>query len=91
MRLPAHWTGLQGKIADAFNMIVESNARMASELERIGAVVGKQGKARQCVRFGPSGGAWSAMEASVNTLIDDFLWPTTEVTRALAAVAKGDL
>ena len=31
------------------------------------------------------------MEASVNTLIDDLLWPTTEVTRALAAVAKGDL
>ena len=31
------------------------------------------------------------MEASVNTLIDDLLWPTTEVTRTIAAVAKGDL
>ena len=31
------------------------------------------------------------METSVNTLIDDLLWPTTEVTRVLAAVAKGDL
>src|SRR5471032_1845490 len=31
------------------------------------------------------------MEASVNTLIDDLLWPTAEVTRAIAAVAKGDL
>src|SRR5678810_922472 len=31
------------------------------------------------------------MEASVNTLIDDLVWPTTEVTRAIAAVAKGDL
>ena len=29
------------------------------------------------------------METSVNTLIDDLLWPTTEVTRALAAVAQG--
>ena len=28
---------------------------------------------------------------SVNTLIDDLLWPTAEVTRAIAAVAKGDL
>ena len=36
-------------------------------------------------------GAWGEMETSVNTLIDDLLWPTTEVTRALAAVAKGDL
>src|SRR4051794_29113619 len=31
------------------------------------------------------------MEASVNTLIDDLLWPTTEVTRAITAVAQGDL
>ena len=31
------------------------------------------------------------MERSFNTLVDDLLWPTTEVTRAIAAVAKGDL
>src|SRR5438128_7244264 len=31
------------------------------------------------------------MEDSVNTLIDDLLWPTREVTRAVAAVAQGDL
>jgi HAMP domain-containing protein len=28
---------------------------------------------------------------SINTLIDDLVWPTTEVTRAVGAVAKGDL
>src|SRR5881398_2230854 len=31
------------------------------------------------------------MEASVNTLIDDLLWPTREVTRVIGAVAQGDL
>ncbi|HEY7780326.1 MAG TPA: response regulator [Ktedonobacterales bacterium] len=31
------------------------------------------------------------MEVSINTLIDDLLRPTTEVTRAIAAVAQGDL
>ena len=36
-------------------------------------------------------GAWGEMEASVNTLIGDLLWPTTEVTRTITAVAKGDL
>ena len=91
MRLPGDWTGLEGKIADTFNEIVASNARMASELERVGTVVGKQGQTRQRVKFGRPTGAWGEMEASVNTLIDDLLWPTTEVTRALAAVAKGDL
>src|SRR5918999_989602 len=91
VRLPGDWTGIEGKIADTFNHIVASNARMASELERVGTVVGKQGKTRQRVKFGQSSGAWGEMETSVNTLIDDLLWPTHEVTRALAAVAKGDL
>jgi HAMP domain-containing protein/CheY-like chemotaxis protein len=91
VRLPGDWTGLEGKIADTVNEIVSSNARMASELERVGKVVGKQGKTRQRVKFGRPSGAWGEMETSVNTLIDDLLWPTTEVTRALAAVAKGDL
>jgi methyl-accepting chemotaxis protein len=31
------------------------------------------------------------MEVSVNTLVEDLLRPTTEVTRAIAAVARGDL
>src|SRR5687768_9287945 len=91
VRLPGHWTGVEGKIADTFNEIVAANAKMAGELERVGMVVGKQGKTRQRVKFPRSTGAWGEMETSVNTLIDDLLWPTHEVTRALAAVAKGDL
>jgi CheY-like chemotaxis protein len=91
VRLPGSWTGVEGKIADTFNDIVTANARFAGELERVGAVVGKQGKTRQRVKSGAARGAWSEMETSVNTLIDDLLWPTSEVTRALAAVAKGDL
>jgi len=31
------------------------------------------------------------MEGSINALIDDLLWPTMAVTRAIAAVARGDL
>ena len=91
VRLPGDWTGLAGKIADTFNSIVAANARMAEELERVGEVVGRQGKTRQRARFGGQGGAWVEMEASVNTLVDDLLRPTTEVTRAIAAVAQGDL
>src|SRR5256712_42496 len=91
VRLPHHWTGLPGKIADTFNAIVASNERMAAELQRVGHVVGKQGKVRQRVKFGLTHGAWGEMETSVNTLIDDLLWPTTEVTRAISAVAQGDL
>src|SRR5258708_829472 len=91
VRLPGHWTGLVGKIGDAVNDVVAANQKMADQLERVGQVVGKEGKTRQRVRLPRQIGAWAGMETSVNTLIDDLLWPTTEVTRALAAVAQGDL
>src|SRR3989442_3177866 len=91
VRLPLDWTGLAGKAADAFNDIVASNKRMAEELERVGTVVGKEGTTRQRARFDRQSGAWGDMETSVNTLIEDLLWPTREMTRAIAAVAQGDL
>ncbi len=91
IRLPGDWTGLEGKIADTFNEIVAANQTMAQELKRVGQVVGKEGKTRERTRFHQSQGAWGEVEVSVNTLIDDLLRPTTEVTRAIAAVAQGNL
>lgn len=91
VRLPGDRIGIDGKIADTFNEIVVANARMAAELKRVGHVVGKKGQTSQRVRFEPLGGEWSEMESSINVLIDDLLRPTTEVTRAISAVAQGDL
>jgi HAMP domain-containing protein/CheY-like chemotaxis protein/signal transduction histidine kinase len=91
VRLPGDWTGLEGKLADTFNDIAASNKRMAEELESVGTVVGKEGKTRKRASFDRHSGAWGEMETSVNTLIDDLLWPTREVTRAISAVAQGDL
>ncbi len=91
VRLPGDLTGIEGKIADTFNDIVMANERMAAELKRVGLAVGKKGQTSQRVRFQPLGGEWGEMESSINVLIDDLLWPTTEVTRAVSAVAQGDL
>jgi HAMP domain-containing protein/CheY-like chemotaxis protein len=91
VRLPGDRTGIEGKIADTFNDIVSANQRMAQQLAEVGQVVGREGKTGKRVRFGTNDGAWGAMEDSVNTLIDDLLWPTEAVTRAVTAVAKGDL
>ncbi len=91
VRVPDDWIGLLGKIGDSVNDIIKANQQMADQLERVGQVVGKEGRTRQRVRFPRSIGSWAAMETSVNTLIEDLLWPTTEVTRSLDAVAQGDL
>ena len=91
IRMPGDGVGIEGKIADTFNDIIAANQRMATGLERVGEVVGRDGKTKQRVRFGVTSGAWGEMENSINTLIDDLVWPTTEVTRAITAVAQGDL
>ena len=91
VRLPVAWTGLKGKIADTFNDIVSSNERMAAELARVGQVVGREGRTRERARFQHARGAWGEMEISVNTLVEDLLRPTTDMTRAIGAVAQGNL
>jgi HAMP domain-containing protein/signal transduction histidine kinase/DNA-binding response OmpR family regulator len=91
VRLPGSLTGRAGKVADTFNDIVSANERMAEQLENVGQVVGREGKTRTRVKLGVGSGAWAEMETSINTLMDDLLWPTTAVTRTITAVAKGDL
>src|SRR6202789_572328 len=91
VRMPAHEPGLLGKIADTFNEIVANNQRMAQQLEHVGQLVGREGQTRHRVKLGIVAGSWGAMEGSINQLIDDLLWPTTEVTRAIEAVAQGNL
>src|ERR1051325_10616736 len=91
VRLPDTWTGINGKIADTFNEVVEMNQMMAAELERVGRVVGKEGKITQRARFKLIGGSWTGMLDSINGMIDDLVRPTSEMTRVIGAVAKGDL
>src|SRR5437879_4096193 len=60
VRLPVSWTGLQGKVADTFNDVIELNERMAAELERMSRVVGKEGKISQRASIGEVSGSWNA-------------------------------
>ncbi len=91
VRLPGDWPELWGRVADTFNDIVATNQRMAQQFDQVGQVVGREGMTKQRVRIGSAAGSWGEMETSINSLIDDLLWPTTEVTRTIRAVAQGDL
>ncbi|MEW6272678.1 MAG: HAMP domain-containing protein [Thermodesulfobacteriota bacterium] len=90
-RLPEHVDGIDGKIAQAFNDAIALNERMASELERLSRVVGREGKINQRASLGDVTGAWAASIDSVNSLIADVVHPTSETARVIGAVAKGDL
>ena len=90
-RLPMGLTGVEGKIADAFNEVVAMSERRARQAAHVARVVGKEGRLRQ--RMATSGfvGGWADEVEALNSLMDDLARPTTEVTRTIGAVAKGDL
>src|SRR3989442_1358983 len=90
-RLPDDWTGVAGKIADAFNELIRTNQRMTRELERIRRVVGKEGRITQRASLGDVSDSWARAIGSVNNLIGDLVHPTSEMARVIGAVAKGDL
>ncbi|MGI8609766.1 MAG: HAMP domain-containing protein [Candidatus Dormibacteria bacterium] len=90
-RMPMEWTGVAGKIADTLNDVIESNQRLEKELERVSRVVGKEGKIGQRVTLGGVNGGWAGSVESVNTLIEDLVRPTSEMSRVIGAVAGGDL
>jgi methyl-accepting chemotaxis protein len=91
VRLPEEWTGVAGKIADAFNQTVEMNERMAPEFEKLSRAVGKEGKVNQRASLGEARGSWASSVQHVNALVTDLVRPTTETARVIGAVAKGDL
>src|SRR5437879_11749744 len=73
VRMTGDHLGIEGKIADTFNESVAANQRMAQQLERVGQVVGREGKTRQRVKFDVTSGSWADPEGSVNTVVDAVL------------------
>src|SRR5437764_1288020 len=91
VRLPEHWTGIAGKIADMFNDVIRTNQRMTQELERIVRVVGKEGRITQRAALSNVSESWSDAIGCIKVLVEDLLRPTSEMARVIGAVAKGNL
>src|ERR1044072_3207977 len=79
VRLPEDLTGIDGRIADALNEVIEMNEKMVKEIERVSGVVGKEGKIAQRAALPSASGSWGTMVDAVNTLIDDMARPTSEM------------
>ena len=88
-RMPEHWTGVPGKIADTFNAVIKTNEGMTRELERIGRVVGKEGRMAERASIGEVTSCWADTIRSINNLIEDLAQPTNEVSTPFVACAIG--
>jgi len=91
VRMPADWIGIDGKIADTLNDIIELNDKVSRGINRAREQVGREGKLGERVSIGNLDGAWANEIDSINELISDLAQPTTDMARVIGAVAKGDL
>ncbi|HVO95259.1 MAG TPA: HAMP domain-containing protein, partial [Terriglobales bacterium] len=91
VRLPTHWVGIDGKIADTLNDIIEMMSDSTKEIERVSRVVGQEGKLSQRVALAAARGSWKSRVDAVNDLIENLVRPTAEMARVIGAVAKGNL
>ncbi len=83
--------GLIGTLAERINQLAALNERRTRELVRVSKVIGREGRMTERLDEVAAEGDWYTASATVNSLIDDLVRPTTEVARVIAAVAEGDL
>src|SRR5258708_11492269 len=79
------------KVARTVNRVISLNQTMAEEFERVGRLVGKEGKLEERAKLSGAKGSWGASVDSLNTLIGDLVQPTIEVARVIGSVAQGNL
>ena len=90
-RLPTDWSGVDARIAEAFNQSIANAERVTTEAARLSNAVGKEGRLTQRISAPGALGSWAEQVDAFNTLIDDLVRPTADIARTIGAVAKGDL
>jgi HAMP domain-containing protein len=91
VRLSAQKSGVMGDVAKAFNGLAERREGLTNELSRVSRVIGREGRMTERAQLKNGKGTWAESVSSVNSMIDDLVRPTIEVSRVLDAVAEGDL
>ncbi|MFF7969227.1 HAMP domain-containing protein [Streptomyces sp. NPDC007903] len=90
-RLTVSGDGVMSEIAAVFNEVADRNLHLTGELARVRRTVGREGKLTERLETGACEGSWAAAVENSNALVDDLVWPVSEVSRVLTAVAEGDL
>ncbi|MEU9402936.1 HAMP domain-containing protein [Streptomyces sp. NPDC048242] len=90
-RLTVSGDGVMSEIAAVFNEVADRNLHLTGELSRVRRMVGREGKLTERLETGACEGSWAAAVENSNALVDELVWPVSEVSRVLTAVAEGDL
>ena len=91
VRMTSEHDGINGRISETLNEIIELNEKMMLEFTKAGKIIGKQGKLTERIPLPKGRGSWVSGVDSLNTLISDLVHPTIEIAHVIGSVAKGDL
>jgi HAMP domain-containing protein/signal transduction histidine kinase/CheY-like chemotaxis protein len=91
VRMSNEHDGINGRISETLNEIIELNEKMMLEFTKAGKIIGKQGKLTERIPLPKGRGSWHSGVDSLNTLISDLVHPTIEIAHVIGSVAKGDL
>ena len=91
VRMPCDRLGLEGKVADTLNEILDMEHRILLELEQVANAVGKDGATDRRLKLPRYNGGWAQRVDFINGLVGDLVQPMNEMARVIASVARGDL
>jgi methyl-accepting chemotaxis protein len=91
VRIAPQKSGVMGDVAKVFNSLAERREGLTNELNRVSRVIGREGRLNERAQLKNVKGSWSESISAVNSMINDLVRPTIEVSRVLDAVADGDL
>ncbi|HVD99901.1 MAG TPA: HAMP domain-containing protein [Cytophagaceae bacterium] len=91
VRMPIDKVGIDGKICDTLNEIIDLNQKMMLEFTKAGKIIGEQGKLTERISLPKGKGSWQSGVESLNSLISNLVNPTIEIANVISSVAKGNL
>jgi HAMP domain-containing protein/signal transduction histidine kinase/CheY-like chemotaxis protein len=91
VRMPVTQAGINGRICEVLNDIIDMNERFIAEISSAEATIGKRGNLSKRIELPDAKGEWANGVSSLNNLIEDLTSPTLEIAGMINSVANGDL
>ncbi len=91
VRMPVTQAGINGRICEVLNDIIEMNQRLVAEISSAEITIGKKGNLSKRIELPDAKGEWAGGVNSLNNLISDLTSPTLEIAGMINSVANGDL
>ena len=91
VRMPVTQAGINGRICEVLNDIIEMNQRLVAEISSAEITIGKRGNLSKRIELHDAKGEWAGGVNSLNNLISDLTSPTLEIAGMINSVANGDL